>query len=1366
MLPSLRSTTWTLIALALLLAPGLVPVGSAQLAQPMTLCFTADPAPAVGGGSNAKACPGGNPDAPNYKQGDVVRMRVENYRREADPDPQGSPILVRCLTGCLDEQGEEEGREYWSRWNGTVQNLRFPHDFRDVGLSGKGRVALDDRAPRYNGTWEVRAFLPTGEVVRTFNVWLFSLHRAHNLTVTPGQEHVFESSGIPLDANVNFTLQRRTPVGWEALPLTGVPTRPQANGVFFYVWDVPLNETARISECPRTETHCYRAVVKVEGAGKKEETVPFRVAPADVQVRVIGGTSPDGARQAKQRTEVVSVALDLHYPGGRLFEGPELTGPELPAPPPGEQPELRVRVERTDLAGGDRPLAVGEVRLRYGMRAFMWEGSWTIPRDLEVPPSSVFRLPLPETRDRWGNRIPAQTVGNYTIAAATLDPAVTHANATLQRTDLAVVAVDVRYHNGTPVTDQDLKGPLLGCFVRDASAIPCANTTSAGVQAGAYENGVWRFTKRYARDYDRLEPHSFVLLGGSDAEDRWGNRVNRTRSEPFTVVAASPRIDFSTVMRGRAVTTLERGQDIQLLATITYGDGRPYNHTVRVNDKLEESRLLQVNLTKRGPAGDVVDVQPILLEERNAEQGLWVGALRLTLDDAQTPIGGWSFGFDVRDNLTVPNVNETRFDRAVIAAPLRYEQVRLSNPFPATNTPGANLVYSFRLRYPTGGEVDGSRVASAGLQAQVYKWDAKNATHVGQPLSNLITPQWSATDQPNVWSLRYTVPPHLFNGPYVFVIRGQDSSGNQLPGDAYSIPFTPTSTVVSRQVVTPPAPAVSRGEDATAVFAAADGDAGLDGTGKPTISVERWNDQAQRWDVAFGGTDARAASTDLVNHVGVFPVVETTPIGTYRFHLLGRDAQLNVVEAFSRNFTVEPTEVTRAVLDPPPEAATKGTTVTMKVEYLAGDRITNVSILERLRPTSLPAPQSVIQGGTLNVTWEIPVDAPSGNYTIRFTGRDQYGNLIRIDSPPIEARAAQLSGKILGNPSRIVERGAPAKMLFGITYPNGEYYASATVPKVFVRTQDGLAGTASVELRGVTYEASWSPPAHAEDEDHWFEVAGEGASGNALPLLRSASFRLAPGTFERKPVTDVPPSSERFATVQLTVPVQDDDRAVTFRADYYGTGSDTSIVQDGRRPLLTTAIPHTLDANAGTYVARWVTDHATPVGVWQLVMTGEDRAGNQVVAKSRAALLTTTGIIIQIERQTPSNEFTEGKTLEFTFSAIYKNGPIFDDAMGRPTVQMLIEGIATKQAPELEHANGRWHATWTAPDTLPPGRYTLSISGFDAYGNQMTLAKSVPYDWDASLAESFAKTIPAAPIPLTLLGLATLALLLGRARRA
>lgn len=1353
-------TVRTLLALALLLAPGLVPSAGAQVPdapQATALCFREDPQPGTGAGT--KACPGGNPDPPNYKQGETVRIRIANYRPPTQTD--APDVIVRCVTGCWDEATEPRRREYWAKWTGGVDHLRFPHDFDDPG-DGYGRVALADQVMRYNGTWEVEARLPTGPVFRTFNVWLFTLHRSHNLTVVPGEEHVFEASGMPANATVNFTIERRTPTGWVSVPQPGVPTRPQPNGVFFHIWKVPVDETLRMGECPRAEPYCYRANVRVD-AGKGDETVPFRVGPADAKVAVTGGTSPDGTPVRKERTDVVSIGLSIHYPGGRLTNGPAMDKDAFPKAPEGEEPEIRLRVERVNLTT-ERPVAVGEIRLRYETRFTRWEGSWTIPRDLDLPGASTYRVQLPETRDKWGNRIAPRTLANYTIAEATIVPKLTHQNATLQRTDMAVVAVDVRYHNGTPVTDRDLKGPLLGCFQREDAAIPCANTTTSGAQAGVFENGTWRFMKRYARDYDRLGPHVFVLLGGADAEDRWGNRVNRSRSEPMEVVAAAPRIDFSTVMRGRAVTTLERGQDIQLLARITYGDGSPYNHTVRVNDKQDESRRLTVNLTKRGPNGDVVDVRPLTLEERDVEAGLWVGSLALTLDDAQTPVGTWSFAFDVRDNLTVPNVNTPTFHRNVSAAPLRFEAVRLSNPFPATNTPSANLVFTFRLRYPTGGELDGLRVDPGGVTARVYKWDARNQTHAGEPLSNVITPQWSTPDQPHLWSLRYTVPPHLFAGPYVFVIQGRDSSGNRLPDDAYSAPFTPTSTVVSRQVVTPPAASVKRGEDATVVFAAADGDAGLDGTGRPAIRVERWNDQAQRWDVAFGGLDVRAATNDVVNHVGVFAIVETTPIGTYRFRLAGRDAQLNVVEALSRNFTVEPTEVTRAVLEPPPEAATKGSVVHMKVEYVSGDRFTDVVVLERLRPTKLAPPVSVVEGGLLNVTWEIPVEAPSGNYTIRVQGRDQYGNLIRIDSPPIEATPAQLAGRVLGSPARVVERNAPARMIFGITYPTGDYYTS-TPPRVVVRNESGIAGTATVRLDGFTFEATWTPTAALGEADYWFEVQGEGAAGNALPLLRSSTFRLAPGTFERHALGNVPTSSARFASLTWSVPVQPEDRAVAFYAEYYGTGSDVSAVLGDQPPLLSTPLVHTLDADAGSYVARWVTDESTPVGVWRFVMRGEDKLGNRILAKSNPALLTTTTILVTLERQSPAAQFGEGATLSFDFTAIYKSGPVFDDSRGEPTVAMLIEGFPTAQPPTATFANGRWSATWTAPENLLPGRYTLSISGYDDYGNALTLAKSVPYEWESSLTESFAKTVPGAPVPLVLLGLAAVALALARRRR-
>lgn len=1367
MSPSLRTVRF-LLALALLLGPGLVPMAAAQQVptEPeAALCFDRDPDPTpVGPGpqppstGQAGVCPGGDPVAPDYDEGDRVGIFLANFRRETAQATQPW-IRVTCRTGCLDDpQGE---REYWSRWDGTRGQLFFPTDFRMAGPSGLGRDALADLAPRTNGTWEVVAFMPTGaELKRTFNVWLFTIYNSHNQTVHAGEEHLFKSSGVAEGTPVDFRIERRVLTGWVQVPLARVPATVDPDRVFRYVWNVPLNETARLGECPLGVTHCYRAIVHYPDGSKPDENITFRVAPAHIVVTPLTVTDAGGDPQARERTHVVTVAVDLHYPGGRLGRGPELTPDRLPPPPPGEDRSIRMRVERTNLTGTERPVPVADMPLKYDARLGRWEASWTIPRDLDVYVQSTFRVELPTTYDQWGNVLAARPISNYTIDRATLIPIVTHENATLARTHEATVRVDVRYHNGTPLTDLDLKWPLLGCFVQASSPIPCANTTAAGVQKGEYRDGVWLFKKTYPRDYANLGEHAFVLLGGADAEDRWGNRVNRTRSEPMNVVAASPRIDFSTIMRGRSVTTMERGESIQVLATITYGDGRPYNHTVRVNDQLPESHVLIVNLTKRGQ--DLHSVTPLELREVDAERGLWQGSLSLTLDDANTPTGIWTFAFDVRDNLTTPNLNQTSFDRTIVAAALRFRPERLTNPVPSTN---GNVAFIFKLQYISGADVTGTAVRPNEVYAQVYRFDAKNRTHVGQPLSNLIYPQWDHPDARGAWSLRYQVPPHLFSGPYVFVIKGRDASGNALPEDAYSPTFTPYSPTIQREVITPPALTVARGEDATIVVAAQDGDVGIDGTGKPAIMVERWNDVFDRWDPAFGGTDVRQADADIANHVGMFPVTPTTPIGTYRFHLLGRDATLRIIEAYSRNFTIQPTEVTRAVIIPPPETATKGTTVHMTLEYRSGDRITSVVILERLRPTTLAPPQSVIQGDRLNVTWEIPVEVPNGNYTIRFRGLDQYGNEIVIDSPPIEAHPAQLEGKVLGSPPRVVERGSKATFLFGITYPNGAFYSSITMPSVFVYNASGLAGSATVELRGVTYEATWSAPQSAGDAEYWFETAGQAFAGNNLPILRSASFRLAPGTFDRPASADLDGAYERMATVNWAVPVQASDRNVAFRVAYYGTGSDVSAALAGKPPTLSNTIPHSVDAESGRYVARWVTDEVTPVGVYRLFMEGQDTVGNRILAQSTPTLLKTTAIVVQIQEQPEQSDFGEGKALVFRFNAIYKTGPLFDDTKGRPTVQMLVEGFPVTQQPTLAYSSGFWTATWQAPATLTPGTYTLSVSGFDNAGNQIARASSVPYRFEASLRESFAKTVPGVDVPVMLLGLAALALALGASRR-
>lgn len=1363
-----RSPTARAALMLVLLSLAALPLpAQAQVPDPTTppppqpaLCFPgADPLPAQASGPpNPKGCPGGIPDAPNFFEGGPIPIRLENVRGETvNTDPPW--VRVTCVTGCLD-QGTGETRNYYARWRGVT--LSFPADFHEKGpdpLEAQ-RDAVADGAPRYNGTWHVTAMVAGQQLERTFNVWLFTRWYSSGLVVQPGETHEFRAAGIEPTATVSFRIERISTDGkWAPIPLPDAPGTRASNGVFTYKWRVLPDEATRIAECPRTVLECYRAVVQASNSAKKDEIIPFRVSVATL--RLVPQFVPGGDPQAKQRTDIVDVHVALRYPSIRSDFGYALI-PEQLISAQNATPTLRLLIERDNRTNEPTTL-LDAISLKYDARFGRWSGSWTIPKDLPLYTQAVYRAHLIEARDRWGNLVPTMNVSNYTVTAASLDPVVQVHPAELARAEEGSVVIAIRYHNGTPVTPDDLRDAMRGCFVRDEDAVPCSNTTTSGVIEGTYEDGYWAFRKTFPIDHPRLGAHHFVLLGGAAVQDAYGNRINGTATSPFELRATSQWIDFSTVQRGRAMTTLERGELINLVAAVTYEDGTPYNATVRPYHQQPDSappeynpRTLLVNLTKRGPEGAIHSVTQVALREVDVERGLWQGTLPLTLSDDETPLGKWTFEFDVKDNFTVPNLNETSFERTILPAPLRYEVRSLSNPAPST---GTTLTFSFTLRYANGAPVTATDVKPNGVVAQVYKYDARTRGPTGDPLSSQITPSFDG----NAWSFQYRVPPHLFNGPYLFVLTGADASGNRLPVDAYSREFTPYSPKIERVVVAPKENlTLQRGETASFIAMAGDRDTGLDGTGKPAISVERWNANAKRWDVLAGAKDVRVDTEDILNHVGQYAILPTTPLGTYRFHLLGRDAEYRVIEAYSPNITINPTKVERGLAELPPPIATKGDVVWFLVEYRPGDSYSDTSIAARGQATGLTSPYTSIQGGLLNVTWKIPFDAPTGNYTVRLDGYDLPGNEIHVESPVIDVRAAQLLGRVLGNPARLVERGTEARFLFGVTYPNGDYYREGTAPTVLVRNAQRVVGTATVTPRDLTYEAAWRPPASADAIDHWFEVTGEGRSGNSFPTLRSGAFRVEPGDLTRPAPSQNLPTKERFETQTWTMPISVDDRNVTFWLDYYGPGGNFERVDQGP-PLTSTPLQHVVAADRASYSVRWTTDAQTPVGTYRFHMEGEDRYGNAIRSNGNPFTLRTTSMIAEWRSVPTQAEFGEGKSLEFTFLIRYKTGQPVDPADFQPTASLLLERLPAKPEPKLTlEADGLWHLKWVAPGTLAPGTYVFDVAGYDIGSNQLSLTRSTEFTHQASVPESFAKNVPGLGAPALLVALVAVALLARR----
>lgn len=1363
-------------------------MASAQT-TPSAVCFDHDPSfEGDTDGSDSGPCVANRP--PDYAQGSEVRIRVPGWS-----SPAQTWISVRCTAGCP-ASDSSSSKVYYARYGGDV--VRFPADFVDAGPNNDGGNAVLDRTPRYNSTWEATVHLPT-PVQRGFGVWLYDAWEddSANHTVRPGATHRIFASGFDPNAEVVYRWERRDPNSGRYFPFLSDTVRASAAGVFQTDFKLGKNEAANIASCGALVFDCYRVVVS--GAGKNAETVNVQVGPAHI-VRSTATTprqeAADGVVVA-QRTQNVTAIVDLYYPSGRLHTGPKFLPDDAPPSVRFGGRALRVSVEKYFPVNATTYL-LDDVALRYEPARFVWITQWTVPKDIAIESGAQYRLRLAEQRDLYGNLIRSDTLLNFTLEAAEILPFLVDPVSQLERTREGVFRLAVLYHNGTPFEPSDaIEGqtsPLRGCFVRVPQPAPppappvsaevptCSSRPNPEIVSGTYYEGAWNFTKKYPRTYENLEGHRFILVNGT--QDRWGNQIWSTASDAFNVVPARPEVEFSTVMRGVETEVLERGSRVFVSATITYHDGSPYNHNVRVDPNSSAAQHLQGTLVRRGPGvggdpyGPIASEENFTLTETDSTAGRWTATLDLTDDDTFTPVGIWTWRFDVVDNVSgTPNRNVTSFEREVVSS-----VIQLCPTYqPSRSVPtGTTLTFRFRLFYS---DCDIGREVAAGaietkLQARVFPYDPQRLGPVGQPVSNTIVPAF-ARDGSNDWGIEYTVPNSLFAGSYIFTVTGTDTFGNKIVPNARSRPFSTFTDIVTRAVITQPRDEVQRGDSATVVFDAREGDTGVDPARPlPRIQLERFDTSSTDCARAAleGGcwarerADVRVPDATLEDHMGVFPVGVDTPVGLYRFSLQGRDRDFHIITGVSGNFTVNPTQVTRALLSTPPERIVKGEPFTFYVESLPGDDLRERVTFLNGRPLMMPQPTLTHERNRLNVTWLVPFEAPTGNYTLRLSGRDVNGNIINVITPPIDALPASLEGRIIGQPPRTIERGEAARLQFGVGYPDGSFYASADEPRVSIVSAAGFSQPATILREGLSFAAVWTPTPESAIGEYYFEVSPQanGATGNLFPPLRSQAFRVVPGAVTRDPVNDLGAEVERLAQAVYTVPFAADDRFVGFELVYYGPSLSTAIDTTSPLPEVTRSpIPHTLDASTGRYVARIVTDHQTQTGTYKVIMTGEDANGNRVASTSRQFIIRPTTIGIVYDPVPSSDKFVEGAAITLSFTATYRVGTIMDPSYGRPSATLLYNGRPATQRPELEYADGKWFMTWTAPAILPPGTYEFAIGGADVMGNPIATARSTPYViGEVPLAESFMRTVPG-PSPILLVALlAAIAAVLARRRRA
>ena len=1368
------SPTWRAIALLALL------VGSSLLAASPAQAQATLPIICFGGPDRHEKDAGCLEEGRiSYPQGASVDVLVPGY------DGTGTWLSARCSQGC--PVGDPSAsRIYYARYEGGT--VVFPRDFIDAGPPGaSGGNAVLDRAPRYNSTWTVA--MVGAPVQRSFDVWLYDAYQDDQLAMRPGASHMIRATGFDPGATVQWRWERRDPFTGRFDIFASGEGRANPGGAhpgwFELSTAFTRTEATNIAACGEARFDCYR--VTLSGAGKQTETVNVQVDLANLTRSEATTPRPEGTA-ALQRTMNATADIDLYYPGGRVQYGPKVGADDAPNNVGFGFRAFRVQVEKY-WAVNDSTVMLTEVPLVFDASRQAWRAQWTIPKDIPIEDGQVYRLRLIPQKDVHGNRVVEDILLSFTIEEAEIVPTITRFWRDLQRTEQGTLRLAVLYHNGSAFTINDTRpgnaSPLSGCYVYipppPESTPPPPQVESCGTRPrtwGRYYDGAWNFTVRYPRGYENLGQHRFIL--DNDTVDRWGNQIFSMSTPVFNVVRAQPNVNVSTVMRGEETNVLERGNRIFVSATITYHDGTPYNAGVREDPTSQQARVLNGTLLRRGPAPDGSAYGPIASEERfdltltDPSAGRWTGTLQLTDDDTYTPVGVWTFRYEIEDNLTVPNYNLTTFDREVVSSTI---QVCPTYQPAARLSTGNVQKFRFKLYYSecdTGREVPPGVIESK-LSLRVLRFDPQQGAPNGTPLSNAIVPTFDA-ELSREWGIEYEIPNELFTGTYVFVVEGADAFGNRVVSGARSRPFQTFTDILTRSVLTQPREEVRRGDTATVVFDAREGDTGVDPARPPRIQLERFDTSTTTCPLGIeqGGCwvrerlDVRVPDGTFEDHVGVFPVGVDTPVGLYRFSLQGRDSAFRVITGLSANFTVDATQVTRPLLTTPPEITVKGAPFSFHVEHAPGDVVNDRVVFFNGRPIVMPPPVVSFEPGRMNVTWGIPFDAPTGNYTLRLSGRDVNGNIITILTPPIEASPAALEGRLLGQPTRVVERGEEARVLFGVAYPDGGFYAASDTPRVYVRNGTSIVADAVVRREGLTFAAFWTPDAETPLGEYHFEVsqAATGGTGNLFPPLSSNTFRLAPGVVRRNPIDDAPVAVERFGSIAFSAPLERDDRFVGFELVFYGPSLSNAI--DPTAPpveVSRTGLTHTIDAIANKYVARFTTDHRSQTGSFRIVMTGEDAHGNTIISESRRFVVRPTTISVLFDPQPDDDAFGEGKTITISFVARYGVGRVLDETLGKPSATVLFNNQPVQQRPEVEFRDGRWFMSWTAPAMLPWGEYQFMVGGFDLQGNPIANVRSNPYlIAEPSLSESFAKTIPGANPVLVVLAVAALAAVLARRR--
>lgn len=1304
-----------------------------------------------------------------YLEGDDVVIHIDST-----VVTEGEQVTVSCVSGC-----PEPGISYTHTFTQEEANPG-PGEDTEVVFAGKGDFpeASRDGQPRWNATWEVSI----DEDSRTFQVYVADVYRMPTRNYEPTELATLQASGYPKFTLVNFTVYH-APIDGER---TQVFTEEESTGnsrIAQVKWSIPPSLASHL-DCPELKPgKCRQFEVEVAASkgDKGVETAGFSVDPAEI---VLNATQ-SAYDQPVNRTEEANAQLVLQYEGSVLQDGVQpVTLAALPGH--GDTNQIKAQLQRlpdNTCDPGSDPENVTVVSANWTLGGYL--GSYTPPRDFDLDTGGSkdkFRWAVPKQEDSHGNVIPSQVLECFDINPYKMTPTPVDTPEAIERKRRETFLMNFSYANGATLDEGDNATQMRGVlFSTENVTDPCEvseatddeDDSVASMVGEPVGHGIWRWSHKFPRDFPELGSWAFKFCGDPitddqnpqpGTQDKWGNKIKQNTTEAFPLEVASPLVSITTSVDGfarNATEGFDRGDKVNLRVKTTYPDGEPIDSS---DLNVSYDGNLPVFIHRKDESGATTQVTELHLDELNPDAGTWRGSFKVPEVSAGAPLGTWEIQVKVKDDVNqppdTPNKNFTRFPRKVHPDVLH---VSTEDP-PVDEVKAGNPVsWAFVVRDGDGDLVTDERTGdkeSGTITVDVRRWDnGKPGAYVARGLTPNYDPGESA------WVIRWRPPRDLDPGMYLFAPNGTDIHGNVVADRARSQPFEVDIEHVTRGTIIDPPLSVERGENVSVIFDGREGDVGRNGSVNPTIRLERLTEDGF-WVVEEENLYVRNR-TGAGDHMAAWSTKTSTPAGTYRFHMVGRTPEHRIIDATSETFEVKPRNVTRPVLEPLVPFATKGSTVTAVVGHKPFDSLTisDIRISGPQNITDAPGERDLeVTEDNWTVSWTIPVTLPKGEYVMHLEGKDRFGNDISVSLGPVTAGPVNLTVEPLRLPTPQVPRTTKAELVFRVTYPDESLMREAHGrPDVVVYKGDTPLKQVNVTFDGVNWHATYVPPADAERTTYHFRVRGQDRATNIILPYQSRSFKVTTGTIQRDVRTGPGVEAFRLDTVKVQVEADADDRFVEFELAHYSRNPDNVGGAQPPEPEFTGKLSHEWRPSLGVYEVNWEPPRDQTLGWYVIRMKGEDAQGNTLTASTQPFNLKPDQLQVTWRNRIDSVE--PGKTETYGLAITYANGEPMTAEDGKPEVFVQLNGRPVEPRPDLRYNPQKeiWQVRWTFPANVPPGSYSLSVRGTDAYGNEIPTTQTTPLQYEpGAINQLTGATVPGPGAVLAALAAAATALGLGR----